>query len=88
MPPPKGTRGNACANPCSPGLMDRPKQMYLQSEAQRLTDHPCPTCGKRGRIDRNLQDDMGGSVNSPVAVMWRCEDKLCEGADGFWIEKA
>lgn len=66
--------------------MDRPKQIYLQSEARKLTDHPCPTCGKRGRIDRKLQDDGGGSVNPTVSVMWRCEDKLCEGSDGFWIE--
>jgi hypothetical protein len=66
--------------------MSTPKTIYPQSEARRLRDQPCIHCGKMSRVDKRIQDGMGGSVDPDVSVLWYCPNALCVGHDGFSIE--
>jgi hypothetical protein len=66
--------------------MSTPKSIYSQSEARRLRDHPCPHCGKTGRISKRPVPDMADTVDPQVSVLWYCLDPLCNGHDGFSIE--
>ncbi|MEU9495395.1 hypothetical protein AB0D73_26955 [Streptomyces sp. NPDC048215] len=67
--------------------MDKPKQRYPQSEANRLRAQPCPDCGRKSFPD--VRKDEGAQTNPldpEVNVTWYCPSIICDQNDGFWIE--
>lgn len=83
----EGAGGTFRRNGLTVRSMSTPKTIYSQSEARRLRAQPCKHCGKTSRVEKNVQDDLGGKADPDVSVRWCCPDPLCVGHDGFWIEE-
>ena len=69
--------------------MDKPKQRYPRSEANRLRPATCPDCGRKSGRPR-IREDEGAKVNPldpEVNVIWYCPNVTCNRHDGFWIEE-